>query len=318
MDINALLGQGLGQGGLGQGLGQQQEANIPDTAEQVQVSSLALIKMLKHARAGIPFEVMGLLIGEIIDDYTIKVVDVFSMPQTASSVSVESIDPVYQQQMVELLKVTGRMENCIGWYHSHPSYGCWLSSVDINTQQSYEQLNKKAVAVVIDPIQSVKGKVVIDAFRLIPQQQMILSQEPRQTTSNTGHLQKPGLEALLRGLNRYYYSINIKFKCNELEQKMLQNLYKNSWTNGLKLKSPHVNSQINEETMDSIAKLAIDYQKLLGLYYQYEESKKGEAEVKIKNTGKKDPKRHLGMKVDDLMHNNIGSILARMIATKTF
>jgi len=28
-------------------------------------------------------------------------------------------------------------------------------------------LNKKAVAVVVDPIQSVKGKVVIDAFRLI-------------------------------------------------------------------------------------------------------------------------------------------------------
>jgi 26S proteasome regulatory subunit N11 len=71
---------------------------------------------------------MGELIGEIVDDYTIKVVDVFSMPQTASSVSVESVDSVYQQQMYELLKVTGRMENCIGWYHSHPSYGCWLSS----------------------------------------------------------------------------------------------------------------------------------------------------------------------------------------------
>lgn len=39
---------------------------------------------------------MGLLIGEIVDDYTIKVVDVFAMPQTASSVSVEAIDPVYQ------------------------------------------------------------------------------------------------------------------------------------------------------------------------------------------------------------------------------
>jgi 26S proteasome regulatory subunit N11 len=76
--------------------------------------------------------------------------------------------------------------------------------------------------------------VVIDAFRLIPQQSMIMQQEPRQTTSNQGHLQKPGLEALLRGLNRYYYSINIKFKCNELEQTMLQNLYKNSWIAGLK------------------------------------------------------------------------------------
>jgi 26S proteasome regulatory subunit N11 len=38
---------------------------------------------------------MGELIGEIVDDYTIKVVDVFSMPQTASSVSVESVDSVY-------------------------------------------------------------------------------------------------------------------------------------------------------------------------------------------------------------------------------
>ncbi len=31
--------------------------------------------------------------------------------------------------------------------------------------QSFEALNARAVAVVVDPIQSVKGKVVIDAFR---------------------------------------------------------------------------------------------------------------------------------------------------------
>ena len=33
------------------------------------------------------------------------------------------------------------------------------------TMQSFEALNQRAVAVVVDPIQSVKGKVVIDAFR---------------------------------------------------------------------------------------------------------------------------------------------------------
>lgn len=33
--------------------------------------------------------------------------------------------------------------------------------------QSFEQLHPRCVAVVVDPIQSVKGKVVIDAFRLI-------------------------------------------------------------------------------------------------------------------------------------------------------
>lgn len=34
--------------------------------------------------------------------------------------------------------------------------------------QSFEQLHPRAVSVVIDPIQSVKGKVVIDAFRSNP------------------------------------------------------------------------------------------------------------------------------------------------------
>jgi len=49
-----------------------------------------------------------------------------------------------------------------------------MSGVDINTQQSFEALNQRAVAVVIDPVQSVKGKVVIDCFRLINPQLMML------------------------------------------------------------------------------------------------------------------------------------------------
>lgn len=69
---------------------------LPDTAEQIYISSLALLKMLKHSRAGIPFEVMGLMVGEVHDDYKITVVDVFSMPQTGTTISVESVDPVYQ------------------------------------------------------------------------------------------------------------------------------------------------------------------------------------------------------------------------------
>lgn len=56
------------------------EMALPDTGEQIYISSLALLKMLKHSRSGIPFEVMGLMVGEIQDDYTITVVDVFSMP----------------------------------------------------------------------------------------------------------------------------------------------------------------------------------------------------------------------------------------------
>lgn len=35
----------------------------------------------------------------------------------------------------------------VGWYHSHPGFGCWLSGVDINTQQVRLLLaNKRAAA----------------------------------------------------------------------------------------------------------------------------------------------------------------------------
>jgi len=98
--------------------------------------------------------------------------------------------------------------------------GTYSPSLPPSLPQSFEQLNQRAVAVVIDPIQSVKGKVVIDAFRTINPQLMLLNQEPRQTTSNIGHLNKPSIQALIHGLNRHYYSIVIDYRKNELEEQV--------------------------------------------------------------------------------------------------
>ena len=41
-------------------------------------------QMLKHGRAGVPMEVMGLMLGEFVDDYTVRVIDVFAMPQSGT------------------------------------------------------------------------------------------------------------------------------------------------------------------------------------------------------------------------------------------
>ena len=49
--------------------------------------------MLRHGRAGVPMEVMGLMLGEFVDDFTVKVMDVFAMPQSGTGVSVEAVDP---------------------------------------------------------------------------------------------------------------------------------------------------------------------------------------------------------------------------------
>jgi len=171
----------------------------------------------------VPFEVMGVMLGEIEDDYTVTCVDVYAMPQLASTVSVESVDPAFQLKMKELLALVGRKEQLVGWYHSHPGFGCWLSIVDITTQKSFESLNSRSVAVVIDPIQSVKGKVVMDAFRSIPPHNMMMNNEPRVTTSNAGCLYKPSREAKMRGLNRLFYSVITNSKTvDTLEISMLK------------------------------------------------------------------------------------------------
>lgn len=59
---------------------------------------------------GVPMEVMGLMLGEFVDDYTIRVVDVFAMPQSGTGVSVEAVDPVFQTKMMDMLRQTGRLD----------------------------------------------------------------------------------------------------------------------------------------------------------------------------------------------------------------
>lgn len=264
---------GSGTGGLGGSGGAPPPSDGPaiDNAETVYISSLALLKMLKHGRAGVPMEVMGLMLGEFVDDFTIHVIDVFAMPQSGTGVSVEAVDDVFQTKMMDMLRQTGRDQMVVGWYHSHPGFGCWLSSVDVNTQQSFEQLNKRSVAVVIDPIQSVKGKVVIDAFRTIDTTTLMMGQEPRQSTSNVGHLNKPSIQALIHGLNRHYYSLNIDYHKTVNETNMLLNLHKQDWQSGLKMQDYEHKEHENLNKVEGMVKIAKLYNERIVEEKEFEE-----------------------------------------------
>ncbi|KAK1961030.1 Mov34/MPN/PAD-1 family protein [Colletotrichum eremochloae] len=302
---NMLQSQGLG--GLGSQSGTD-NTQLIDNSETVYISSLALLKMLRHGRAGVPMEVMGLMLGEFVDDFTVRVVDVFAMPQSGTGVSVEAVDPVFQMKMMDMLRQTGRPEAVVGWYHSHPGFGCWLSSVDINTQQSFEQLTPRAVAVVVDPIQSVKGKVVIDAFRLINPQSLMLGQEPRQSTSNLGHLNKPSIQALIHGLNRHYYSIGINYRKTALEENMLMNLHKHVWTEALEMNDFRHEANCNKERLESLVSLAEGYEKRVK-----EETELTKEQLKTRYVGKLDPKKHLEDVGQQLIEDNIVSVSRQMI-----
>ena len=56
------------------------EGNVRNLRKPIYVT----LQMLKHGRAGVPMEVMGLMLGEFVDDYTVRVIDVFAMPQSGT------------------------------------------------------------------------------------------------------------------------------------------------------------------------------------------------------------------------------------------
>jgi len=304
----------LGMGGMG-GLGAANAADMQlhDTAETIYVSPIALIKMLKHGRAGVPLEVMGLMLGEFIDDYTIKVVDVFAMPQSGTGVSVEAVDPVFQQQMVSMLNQTGRSETVVGWYHSHPGFGPWLSSVDINTQQSFEQLNSRAVAVVVDPVQSVKGKVVLDTFRIINPQTRLLGMEPRATTSNIGSLQPPSIQAMIHGLNRHYYSINASYRKTPLEETMLKRYKQKNWMYGFETIDSEKQRKENENSMQSLLEHVKGFKERLNA-----EDKLTKEELVTAFVGKIDPRKQLNQIVSDMLEGNVNDTLGELTNSTVF
>ncbi|KAK4769102.1 hypothetical protein SAY86_027252 [Trapa natans] len=58
--------------------------------------------------------------------------DAFALPVKGTETRVNAQEDAYEY-MVEYSqtnKHAGRLENVVGWYHSHSGYGCWLSGID--------------------------------------------------------------------------------------------------------------------------------------------------------------------------------------------
>ena len=309
-------------GGLaGPQQGPPADTKMNDTSEQIYISPLSLLKMLRHGKAGIPLEVMGLMLGDYVDDYTVKCLDVFSMPQSGTETTIESIDERFQVRMVEMLKQTGRNEIVVGWYHSHPGYGCWLSSTDINTQKTFEQQVPRTVAVVVDPIQSVRGKVVIDAFRTYGDQGLDFGlalggkqTERRQTTSNLGEIKRNKGFSIKNIAKASYYSILIGYRKNDLETKMLLNLRKSSWDAGFKLSQD--SKKMDEENIKKIE----DMNKMSEKYVEFIEGEinKTSKEIYLESVGKYNPRDHLESTIEELVADNLNVTLTNMLNNLVF
>ncbi|KAJ4376305.1 COP9 signalosome catalytic subunit rri1 [Neocucurbitaria cava] len=213
----------------------------------VRISAVALLKMVMHARSGGSLEVMGLMLGKI-EAHTFVVTDAFRLPVEGTETRVNAQDEA-NEYMVEFLaraREQGQCDNAVGWYHSHPGYGCWLSGIDVNTQKTQQQFQDPFCAIVIDPDRTVSaGKVEIGAFRTYSTE-YVESKEKAGGGSKAsgggggGGVDSDGFQTIPLGKiedfgahANHYYSLEVSHYKSSLDAKLLEALWNKYWVQTL-------------------------------------------------------------------------------------
>ncbi|KAK7489063.1 hypothetical protein BaRGS_00019724 [Batillaria attramentaria] len=202
----------------------------PHYFKHIKISALALLKMVMHARSGGNLEVMGLLLGKV-DGNTMIVMDGVALPVegTETRVNAQAQAYEYMTSYTEAAKQVGRLENVIGWYHSHPGYGCWLSGIDVSTQMLNQQFQEPFVAIVLDPVRTISaGKVNIGAFRTYPKGYKPPDEAPSEYQSiPLNKIEDFGVHC------KHYYALEISYFKSSMDRRLLESLWNKYWVNTL-------------------------------------------------------------------------------------
>ncbi|EEP79963.1 COP9 signalosome complex subunit 5 [Uncinocarpus reesii 1704] len=200
----------------------------PHYFTSIRISAVALLKMVMHARSGGSLEVMGLMQGYVSAN-TFIVTDAFRLPVEGTETRVNAQDEAneYMVSYLQACRDSGRMENAIGWYHSHPGYGCWLSGIDVSTQDTQQTYSDPFVAVVIDPDRTISaGKVEIGAFRTYPK-----NYQPSNAEQDDDGYQSIPLHKVedFGAHASQYYSLTVSHFKSTLDTKILSLLWNKYW-----------------------------------------------------------------------------------------
>lgn len=219
----------------------------PHHFKNVRISAVALLKMVMHARSAGSLEIMGLMQGKIAGD-TFIVTDAFRLPVegTETRVNASAEADEYMAQYLEASRNNGRMENAVGWYHSHPGYGCWLSGIDVATQSMQQDFQDPFLAVVIDPDRTISaGKVEIGAFRTYPK-----GYKPPNSTGGDEYQTIPLNKIEDFGAHAsQYYSLEISHYKSSLDSYLLELLWNKYWVSTLSQSPLFTNREYSSKQM---------------------------------------------------------------------
>lgn len=200
-----------------------------------------------HAQSGGSLEVMGLMQGKIAGDAFI-VTDAFRLPVEGTETRVNAQDEAneYMVGYLQACRDQGKLENAVGWYHSHPGYGCWLSGIDVSTQHTQQSFSDPFLAVVIDPDRTISaGKVEIGAFRTYPD-----NYKPIEATNGDGYQTIPLAKIEDFGAHSSrYYSLQVSHFKSSLDAHLIELLWNKYWVQTLSQSPLLVNRAYSSKQM---------------------------------------------------------------------
>lgn len=214
------------------------------------MSALALMKMNAHCKRGGHIEVMGMVQGYASGDAFV-VTDAFELPVegTETRVNAQAEANEYMVAYTQAFEASGRKEKVVGWYHSHPGYGCWMSGIDVNTQQLNQRHFEPFVALVIDPLRtSATGKVEIGAFRTYPEG---YTPPNEAATSSKQGVPSNKMEDFGAHANQYY-SLEVSFFKSSLDARTLDDVSARYWVNMLDSSPWSTNEKLFESWMTDV------------------------------------------------------------------
>ncbi|CUE68601.1 proteasome regulatory family protein, putative [Bodo saltans] len=137
----------------------------------------------------------------------------------------------------------------------------------------------------------------------------MMQTEPRQTTSNTGFLCRPTAQAVAQGLGRHYYNMPIAYRKHEHEVRMLLNVHRKGWQEGLRVAPVEEQRKEVTETLRKIRAFALQTEKFIT---------SGQDEDDIGNVGKLNPAIHLQQEAETLLSTNLNNTIGTMLNAIVF
>jgi len=132
-----------------------------DKVNPVYIEADALANLKAHSRSNLQFELGGILFGNAYEDpelrgIYVEITAAVAAPATVGTATHLEFTPSSWSGIMNYAQAEHPQENIVGWYHSHPNIGVFMSRTDMKTQRAFFY-HPWCLSIVYDPVRDDTG-----------------------------------------------------------------------------------------------------------------------------------------------------------------